>query len=177
MVLFLLLLCNSDAPQLGEKPDADPSTLSFSLIGDIKSSSPFETPLMEKRELKEAHCPILKQTSTSTTVLANPSVQAPPAAEERRVAFDIGDSDVENKERKVAFDFGDSDEADCGVTNGGEWMEPRGSPTRYSPTHSTSPFSCSPQTGAAQQRLHWCLHSSPVQQPGPVQQQTSTGTK
>uniref|UniRef100_H2TLG4 Phosphate transporter n=1 Tax=Takifugu rubripes TaxID=31033 RepID=H2TLG4_TAKRU len=79
---------------------------------DIKSSSPFETPLMEKRELKEAHCPILKQTSTSTTLLANPSVQALPAAEERRVAFDIGDSDVENKERKVAFDFGDSEESD-----------------------------------------------------------------
>lgn len=79
---------------------------------------------MEKRELKEAHCPILKQTSTSTTVLANPSVQALPAAEERRVAFDIGDSDAENKERKVAFDFGDSDETDCGVANGGERMDP-----------------------------------------------------
>lgn len=99
----------------------------LSLTGDIKSSSPFETPLMEKRELKEAHCPILKQTSTSTTLFANADPPAPalPAPEERRVAFDIGDSDdVDNKERKVAFDIGDSDETDYSVTNGGEWTTP-----------------------------------------------------
>lgn len=83
---------------------------------------------MEKRELKEAHCPILKQTSTSTTAFANasPSVQTLPAPEERRVAFDIGDSDeVDSKERKVAFDIGDSDDTDYSVANGGERTTPR----------------------------------------------------
>lgn len=82
---------------------------------------------MEKRELKEAHCPILKQTSTSTTSFANanPPVQALPAPEERRVAFDIGDSDdADNKERKVAFDIGDSDDTDYSATNGGKWTNP-----------------------------------------------------
>ncbi|XP_029024790.1 sodium-dependent phosphate transporter 1-B [Betta splendens] len=91
---------------------------------DIKSSSPSESPLMEKRELREAHCPILKQTSkqTSTTeaVSQNSSAQTQTAPEERRVAFDIGDSDDvdNNKERKVAFDIGDSDDTDCGSANG-----------------------------------------------------------
>ncbi|XP_056146782.1 sodium-dependent phosphate transporter 1-B isoform X2 [Lampris incognitus] len=85
---------------------------------DIKSSSPSESPLMEKRELREAHCPILKQTlkeiSVPTTQIAqNPSAQHQPAPEDRRVAFDIGDSDdVDNKERKVDFDVGDSDDVD-----------------------------------------------------------------
>uniref|UniRef100_A0A667ZWG3 Phosphate transporter n=1 Tax=Myripristis murdjan TaxID=586833 RepID=A0A667ZWG3_9TELE len=86
---------------------------------DIKSSSPSESPLMEKRELREPHCPILKQTpkdtSTPTPPAANqnPPAQPQPATEERRVAFDIGDSDdVDNKERKVAFDIGDSDDSD-----------------------------------------------------------------
>ncbi|KAM4635545.1 sodium-dependent phosphate transporter 1-B [Polymixia lowei] len=86
---------------------------------DIKSSSPSESPLMEKRELREAHYPILKQsskeTATPTTPAANqnPSSQPQPAPEERRVAFDIGDSDdVDGKERKVAFDIGDSDDVD-----------------------------------------------------------------
>lgn len=77
---------------------------------------------MEKRELKEAHSPILKPTSTSAASLANANapVQAPPAPEERRVAFDIGDSDdADNKERRVAFDFGDSDDADSSAANGG----------------------------------------------------------
>ncbi|KAI3361828.1 hypothetical protein L3Q82_002157 [Scortum barcoo] len=92
---------------------------------DIKSSSPSESPLMEKRELREAHCPILKQTAKETTTPTAPAVyQGPPAQpqaapEERRVAFDIGDSDdVDNKERKVAFDIGDSDDIDYSVTNG-----------------------------------------------------------
>ncbi|KAM9841316.1 sodium-dependent phosphate transporter 1-B isoform 1-T2 [Aulostomus maculatus] len=88
---------------------------------DIKSSSPSESPLMEKRELREAHCPILKQTSkeastaTSPAVSQTPSAQPQAAPEERRVAFDIGDSDDgdNNKERKVAFDIGDSDDTDC----------------------------------------------------------------
>ncbi|KAM9735727.1 sodium-dependent phosphate transporter 1-B [Menidia menidia] len=66
---------------------------------DIKSSSPSESPLMEKRELKEAHCAILKQTANDTStptapaVNQSPSSQPPAAPEERRVAFDIGDSD------------------------------------------------------------------------------------
>uniref|UniRef100_A0A668AGU9 Phosphate transporter n=1 Tax=Myripristis murdjan TaxID=586833 RepID=A0A668AGU9_9TELE len=92
---------------------------------DIKSSSPSESPLMEKRELREPHCPILKQTpkdtSTPTPPAANqnPPAQPQPATEERRVAFDIGDSDdVDNKERKVAFDIGDSDDSEYSSANG-----------------------------------------------------------
>lgn len=123
---------------------------------------------MEKRELKEAHCPILKQTSTSTTLFASadPPAQAPPAPEERRVAFDIGDSDdVDNKERKVAFDIGDSDETDYSVTNGGEWTTPSDGGDRFS-AGSTLRFSRSPETGSAstqpaEQRLHR-RHPSPV---------------
>ncbi|XP_034564889.1 sodium-dependent phosphate transporter 1-B [Notolabrus celidotus] len=86
--------------------------------GDIKAASPSESPLMEKRELKEAHCPILKQTAKETSatpaVNQNPSAQPQAAPEERRVAFDIGDSDdVENnKERRVAFNIGDCDDTD-----------------------------------------------------------------
>lgn len=83
---------------------------------------------MEKRELREAHCPILKQTSKeAATALGDPA--QPPATtnpaphEERRVAFDIGDSEEldGNKERKVAFDIGDgsSDDDHC-AANGGE---------------------------------------------------------
>uniref|UniRef100_A0A3Q0SWW1 Phosphate transporter n=1 Tax=Amphilophus citrinellus TaxID=61819 RepID=A0A3Q0SWW1_AMPCI len=59
---------------------------------DIKSS-PTESPLMEKKELKEAHCPILKQASTTPAVNHNSSAEPLEAPEERRVAFDIGDSD------------------------------------------------------------------------------------
>uniref|UniRef100_UPI0037E71C88 sodium-dependent phosphate transporter 1-B n=1 Tax=Semicossyphus pulcher TaxID=241346 RepID=UPI0037E71C88 len=88
--------------------------------GDLKSASPSESPLMDKRELKEAQCPILKQTAKETSapttpdVDQTPSTQPPAAPEERRVAFDIGDSDDvdTNKERKVAFDIGDSDDTD-----------------------------------------------------------------
>uniref|UniRef100_A0A1A8CXI1 Phosphate transporter n=2 Tax=Nothobranchius kadleci TaxID=1051664 RepID=A0A1A8CXI1_NOTKA len=86
---------------------------------DAKSSSPSESPLMEKRELKEAHCPILKQTAKETSAPTEPAInqntspEPQGAPEERRVAFDIGDSDEgENKERKVAFDIGDSDEGE-----------------------------------------------------------------
>lgn len=99
------------------------------LLGDIKSSSPSESPLMEKRELREAHCPILKQTAketstpTTPTVNQDPSAQPQAAPEERRVAFDIGDSDDvdNNKERKVAFDIGDSDDTDYSNANGGKY--------------------------------------------------------
>ncbi|KAM7392975.1 hypothetical protein PAMA_007883 [Pampus argenteus] len=93
---------------------------------DMKSSSPSESPLMEKRELREAHSPILKQTaketSTPTTTAVNnpPPAQPQAAADERRVAFNIGDSDDgdANKERKVAFDIGDSDDTDYSNANG-----------------------------------------------------------
>ncbi|KAM3599999.1 uncharacterized protein V6R79_015595 [Siganus canaliculatus] len=94
---------------------------------DIKSSSPSESPLMEKREVREAHCPILKpaskevSTPTSPAVSQSASAQPQVAPEERRVAFDIGDSDDLDspKERKVAFDIGDSDDTDCSMSNGG----------------------------------------------------------
>uniref|UniRef100_A0AAX7UGJ1 Phosphate transporter n=1 Tax=Astatotilapia calliptera TaxID=8154 RepID=A0AAX7UGJ1_ASTCA len=68
---------------------------------DIKSS-PTESPLMEKKELKEAHCPILKQASTTPAASYN-SADPLPGPEERRVAFDIGDSDEadSNKEHRV----------------------------------------------------------------------------
>ena len=88
--------------------------------GDMKSSSPSESPLMEKREMREPQCPILKQTATETSTHITPaanqdvSAQPPAPSEERRVAFDIGDSDDvdNNKERRVAFDIGDSDDTD-----------------------------------------------------------------
>lgn len=110
----------------------DPSNISnisspTPLLGDIKSSSPSESPLMEKRELREAHCPILKptakETPTTPAVSQTPSAQPQAAPEERRVAFDIGDSDDldNNKERKVAFDIGDSDDSDYSIANGGEY--------------------------------------------------------
>lgn len=98
--------------------------------GDLKSSSPSESPLMEKRELREAHCPILKQTSKEAVAAAPSDPTQPPATanpvllEERRVAFDIGDSEELdcNKERKVAFDIGDGDDEHC-AANGGERNE------------------------------------------------------
>jgi len=78
---------------------------------------------MEKRELGEAHCPILKQTAKETAPAANqsPPAQLEAAPEERRVAFDIGESDDvdNNKERRVAFNIGDSDDADYSSANGG----------------------------------------------------------
>lgn len=102
----------------------DPNILypTLALIGDIKSS-PTESPLMEKKELKEAHCPILKQASTPA---ANYNSADPlPAPEERRVAFDIGDSDEadSNKEHRVAFDIGDSDDTDYSNSNDGKYAK------------------------------------------------------
>uniref|UniRef100_A0A8C5BMN7 Phosphate transporter n=1 Tax=Gadus morhua TaxID=8049 RepID=A0A8C5BMN7_GADMO len=64
---------------------------------DLKASSPSESPLMEKRELPEPQCPILKPAPTPP--LAPESDSAQPVAEERRVAFNIGDSDDGDKER------------------------------------------------------------------------------
>lgn len=92
---------------------------------NVKSSSPSESPLMEKKELKEVHCPILKQTSkestpaTSATNQEDSAGQPTAAPEERRVAFDIGDSDDvdNNKERRVAFDIGESDDSEYSNTS------------------------------------------------------------
>lgn len=95
----------------------------LALIGDIKSS-PTESPLMEKKELKEAHCPILKQASTTPAASYN-SADPLPGPEERRVAFDIGDSDEadSNKEHRVAFDIGDSDDTDYSNSNDGKYAK------------------------------------------------------
>lgn len=62
---------------------------------------------------------------TTVAVNQNPSAQTQAAPEERRVAFDIGDSDDvdNNKERKVAFDIGDSDDTDYGNVNGGMYAK------------------------------------------------------
>ncbi|XP_035464039.1 sodium-dependent phosphate transporter 1-B isoform X2 [Scophthalmus maximus] len=95
-------------------------------IEHMKSSSPSESPLMEKRELREAPCPILKDTAKDTStpitpaINQNPSVQHHAPSEERRVAFDIGDCDDvdNNKERRVAFNIGDSDDTDYSNANG-----------------------------------------------------------
>lgn len=83
---------------------------------------------MEKRELREAHCPILKQTSKEASAAAPADPTQPPATanpiphEERRVAFDIGDLDEldGNKERKVAFDIGDGGDDEHCAENEGE---------------------------------------------------------
>ncbi|XP_067289819.1 sodium-dependent phosphate transporter 1-B isoform X1 [Pseudorasbora parva] len=66
----------------------------------IKSSSPSESPLMEKRELHEAHNPILKPVPEESSALSSNTPSSPPPSEERRVTFDIGDSD-------------DADQKDC----------------------------------------------------------------
>uniref|UniRef100_A0A671YFU6 Phosphate transporter n=1 Tax=Sparus aurata TaxID=8175 RepID=A0A671YFU6_SPAAU len=112
---------------------------------DIKSSSPSESPLMEKRELREAHCPILKptakETPTTPGVNQTPSAQPQAAPEERRVAFDIGDSDDldNNKERKVAFDIGDSDDSDYSIANGGKPAQlPSNGYSQYHTVHKDS---------------------------------------
>lgn len=82
---------------------------------------------MEKRELKEAQCPILKLTArdsppVESDVQQDSSAQPQAAPEERRVAFNIGDSDdgENNKERRVAFNIGDSDDTDCSDANDGK---------------------------------------------------------
>ncbi|XP_027031143.1 sodium-dependent phosphate transporter 1-B [Tachysurus fulvidraco] len=59
---------------------------------EIKSSSPSESPLMEKRDI-EAHCPILKPVPENTSTLTSSTPQTAAPCEERRVTFDIGDSD------------------------------------------------------------------------------------
>lgn len=81
---------------------------------------------MEKRELQEAHCPILKQTAKETSAPTVPAInqtsasEPQPAPEERKVTFDIGESDEgENKERRVAFDIGDCDDTDYSNENSG----------------------------------------------------------
>ena len=76
---------------------------------------------MEKRELREAHSPILKPVPEETSTPSSPSAATtqtspvqpqPPTEEPRRVTFDIGDSDdVDNK---------DGTDTDSCNTNGGE---------------------------------------------------------
>ncbi|XP_062869826.1 sodium-dependent phosphate transporter 1-B [Trichomycterus rosablanca] len=70
----------------------------------IKSSSPSESPLMEKQEMSEPHCPILKPAAEVTTT--NQTSSTPPSApqfEERRVTFDIGDADdAESKDSETS---------------------------------------------------------------------------
>lgn len=76
----------------------------ISVLGEVKSSSPSESPLMEKREVVDAHIPILKtvpEESASTQTSNTP--QPAPSSEERRVTFDIGDSDeAETKETETS---------------------------------------------------------------------------
>lgn len=67
---------------------------------EVKSSSPSESPLMEKRELHEAHSPILKPVPEESSAMPSITPPVPPLSEERRVTFDIGDSD-------------DADQKDC----------------------------------------------------------------
>lgn len=76
-------------------------------------------------EKKEAHCPILKQASTTPAVNHNSSAEPVEAPEERRVAFNIGDSDEtdSSKEHKVAFDIGDSDDTDYSNSNDGKYVK------------------------------------------------------
>ncbi|XP_076876449.1 sodium-dependent phosphate transporter 1-B isoform X2 [Brachyhypopomus gauderio] len=71
---------------------------------EIKSSSPSESPLMEKKDITEAHCPILKTVpEEATATLALQHNQGAPPPEERRVTFDIGDSeDAEPKETELS---------------------------------------------------------------------------
>uniref|UniRef100_A0A8C3ACS1 Phosphate transporter n=1 Tax=Cyclopterus lumpus TaxID=8103 RepID=A0A8C3ACS1_CYCLU len=54
---------------------------------DLKSSSPSESPLMEKRELREAHCPILKQTAKETSTPPTPADNQSPPAQFEAVQF------------------------------------------------------------------------------------------
>ncbi|GAA6068310.1 sodium-dependent phosphate transporter 1-B, partial [Tachysurus ichikawai] len=73
----------------------------FIVVGEIKSSSPSESPLMEKRDI-EAHCPILKPVPENTSTLTSSTPQTAAPCEERRVTFDIGDSDeAEPKEGEI----------------------------------------------------------------------------
>uniref|UniRef100_A0A4W4GIK4 Phosphate transporter n=1 Tax=Electrophorus electricus TaxID=8005 RepID=A0A4W4GIK4_ELEEL len=71
---------------------------------EIKSSSPSESPLMEKKDMAEVHCPILK--TVPEEAMPAPALhhsQGLPMSEERRVTFDIGDSeDAEPKETELS---------------------------------------------------------------------------
>lgn len=48
---------------------------------------------MEKRELHEAHSPILKPVPEESSALSSNTPSSPPPSEERKVSFNIGDSD------------------------------------------------------------------------------------
>ncbi|KAA0703831.1 Sodium-dependent phosphate transporter 1-B [Triplophysa tibetana] len=60
---------------------------------EVKSSSPSESPLMEKNELHDAHNPILKPVPEESSVVLSSNTSPPPTHEDRRVTFDIGDTD------------------------------------------------------------------------------------
>lgn len=83
--------------------------LVLSSVGEIKSSSPSESPLMEKREMAEAQCPILKSTpEVTTSALTSSASQTAAPCEERRVTFDIGESDdAESKEGEISNGSGE----------------------------------------------------------------------
>lgn len=74
---------------------------------------------MEKRELPETQCPILKPPAKEDTPTSPPAANES-ASEERRVAFDIGDSEDGDKERRVSFDIGDSEDNEYRSADGGE---------------------------------------------------------
>ncbi|KAL0965584.1 hypothetical protein UPYG_G00283230 [Umbra pygmaea] len=65
----------------------------------IQSSSPSESPLMEKRDVPTP-CTILKPVPEEPIPPVDPDTQPQAAQEERKVTFDIGDDDGDNKEIK-----------------------------------------------------------------------------
>ncbi|XP_030624212.1 sodium-dependent phosphate transporter 1-B [Chanos chanos] len=68
---------------------------------EVKSSSPSESPLMEKKEVPEVHCPILKTVPEESSAALTSPAQPTPPAEERKVTFNIGDlDDTEPKDPK-----------------------------------------------------------------------------
>ncbi|XP_028980859.1 sodium-dependent phosphate transporter 1-B [Esox lucius] len=88
----------------------------------IQSSSPSESPLMEKRDVPTP-CTILKPVPEEPSVPPSPASPADnttapqPAQEERRVTFDIGDSDDGDKEGKDC-ESGDADGPKVQFSNG-----------------------------------------------------------
>uniref|UniRef100_A0A3B3B6S2 Phosphate transporter n=1 Tax=Oryzias melastigma TaxID=30732 RepID=A0A3B3B6S2_ORYME len=98
---------------------------------DIKSSSPSESPLMEKRELKDPQeDPVPKQI---TEEIPPPPTQAP---EERKVMFDIGcTDDGENKDCEVSPD---ADNTDDGHLNSKDSQIPNNGYTTYHTVHKDS---------------------------------------
>jgi len=93
-----------------------------------KSSSPSESPLMEKREL--ASVPILKAVPEEEVAI-DPPAQSPPATEERKVTFNIGgDSDD--------ADYKDTTQAAENANNVQRTMQVQFSTGSSGPTHTPS---------------------------------------